>query len=115
MWSSRQQPGTPTAAADAKDGVPRRAAAVAPVACVAAAAAASDAGGGAAAKDAAYGQHAGRASAGRGAGTEVRDGSLPGAVEQKAQRGGLKVTVLDREHQQLLVIEGIQDNIVVLF
>jgi len=74
-----------TSAASPEDGVPGRAAAVAPVGGVAAAAAAGE--------DAAPGRRAGGAAAGRRAGPEVRDGPLPGAVErargvrQEVERG----------------------------
>lgn len=100
MCSSRQHPGTPTAAADAKDRVQGRATAEAPAGCVAEASVVvaavaptpapgvSDAVGGAATKEAAHGQRAGRTSTGRGAGTEIRDRSLPGTVDGKKPRRG---------------------------
>lgn len=66
----------PAATAGPKDGVPRRAAAVAPVGRVAAASASAAA----ACEQAAPRRHAGGAAAGERAGSEVRDGPLSGTV-----------------------------------
>lgn len=85
--ASVQRAAASAAAAGPKDGVPGRAAAVAPVgrAAVASAAAPAEAVDGAAAaaagEEAAPGRHAGGATAGGRAGSEVRDGTLPGTCD----------------------------------